>query len=124
MPDPYKIEIRNLLEYVPLRIIPEDPDIVIELANLARSNEIQDELWAVTEEVAIELDRSDIIALYVESVNDVITVSAQRVTAGIYARVPDTILVFSHPARVRVDRDGWIRRGAGREAESSSPPRS
>jgi hypothetical protein len=48
----------------------------------------------VTEEVANELDRSDIIALYVESVNDVITVSTQRVTAGIYARVPDTILVF------------------------------
>jgi hypothetical protein len=95
LPDPYQAEIRTLLrEYVPLRIIPENPDIAAELANLARSNEIQDELWAVTEDVAIELDRSDIIALYVESVNDIITVSSQRVTAGIYARVPDTILVF------------------------------
>jgi hypothetical protein len=95
LPDPYQTEIRNLLrEYVPLRIIPENPDIGVELANLARSNEIQDEVWAITEEVAIELDRSDIIALYVESVNDIITVSAQRVTAGIYARVPDTILLF------------------------------
>lgn len=95
LPDPYQTEIRDLLrEYVPLRIVPEDPDIAIELANLARSNEIQDELWAITEDVAIELDRSDIIALYVESVNEVITVSAERVTAGIYARVPDTVLVF------------------------------
>ncbi len=95
LPDPYQTEIRNLLrEYVPLRIADEGLRPAELAVDIARSTEIQDELWAITEEVAIELDRSDIIALYVESVNDVITVSARRVTAGIYARVPDTILVF------------------------------
>jgi hypothetical protein len=95
LPDPYRTEVRDLLkEYVPLHIAPEGMREGELAAALARSNEIQDELWVVTEDVANELDRSDIIALYVESVNDVITVSTQRVTAGIYARVPDTILVF------------------------------
>jgi hypothetical protein len=95
LPDPYRSEIRDLLrEYVPLRVAPEGITEAEVVAGVARSNEIQDELWVVTEEVAVELDRSDIIALYVESVNDVITVGTQRVVAGIYARVPDTILVF------------------------------
>lgn len=95
LPDPYRTEVRDLLqEYVPLHIVPEGEREGEIVARVARSNEIQDELWVVTEEVADELDRSDIIALYVESVNDVITVATQRVTAGIYARVPDTILVF------------------------------
>ena len=95
LPEPYQIEIRNLLrEYVPLRIVPEGQRAGELAASVARSSEIHDELWAITEEVAIELEATDITALYVESVNDIITVSAQRVTAGIYARVPDTVLVF------------------------------
>lgn len=95
LPEPYRTEVRDLLgEYVPLRITPEGVRAADLLARVEQSNEIQDELWAITEEVATELEATDITALYVDSVNEIITVGAQRVTAGIYARVPDTILVF------------------------------
>ncbi len=48
----------------------------------------------MTEQVATELEATDITALYIESVNEIITLHAQRITAGIYARVPDTVIVF------------------------------
>lgn len=95
LPDPYQTEIRNLLrEYVPLRIAPAGQQVVDVAASIARSEEIHDELWALTETVATELEATDITALYIESVNEIITVHAQRVTAGIFARVPDTVIVF------------------------------
>ncbi|HJT63482.1 MAG TPA: hypothetical protein VJ839_01780, partial [Candidatus Limnocylindria bacterium] len=93
--EPYESEIRNLLrEYVPLRVAPDGSQALDLAADIARSEAILDELWTVTEEVATELEATDITALYVESVNEIITVNAQRITAGIFARVPDTVIVF------------------------------
>jgi MFS family permease len=95
LPEPYQAEIRNLLrEYVPLRIAPEGQAVAALAANIARSEEIHDDLWAVTESVATEVEATDITALYIESVNEIITLHAQRVTAGVFARVPDTVLLF------------------------------
>ena len=54
--------------------------------------QIQNELWAVTEKVARD-NGSDVVALFVESVNDVIDLHESRVTAG-SARVPETILLL------------------------------
>jgi len=94
LPDPYKTESRNLLrEYVPLRIVPEGTTPADLIDAFGRSEDIHDALWLVTEAVAIE-HGSDVTALYVESVNEIIALHAQRVTAGVYARVPDTVIVF------------------------------
>jgi hypothetical protein len=93
--EPYESRIRNLLrEYVPLRIAPEGQPVGTLATNIAESEDILDELWVETEAVATELEATDITALYIESVNEIITLHAQRVTAGIYARVPDTVIVF------------------------------
>ncbi len=95
LPEPYQTEIRDLLrEYVPLRIVPDGQTAAALAADLAQSEAILDELWAVTESVATEIEATDITALYIESVNEIITLHAQRVTAGIFARVPDTVIVF------------------------------
>jgi hypothetical protein len=95
LPEPYQTDVRALLEeYVPLRIVEEGapPDVLA--ANIERSEEIQVELWRQAELVATELEQTDITALFVESVNDVITIHEVRLTAGIYARVPDTVILF------------------------------
>jgi hypothetical protein len=94
LPEPYKTESRNLLrEYVPHRVVPEGMSTAQLAADITQSEEIHDALWLVAEAVAIE-HGSDVTALYVESVNEIITLHARRVTAGIFARVPDTVLVF------------------------------
>ena len=74
---------------MPLRIASSDP-VAVEAA-IVKSEELQRQLWAIAEDAA-RPDSSDVTALFVESINDVITVHEQRVTAGVYARVPPTIL--------------------------------
>jgi hypothetical protein len=89
--EPASSEIRTLLrEYVPNRISSDDPARVA--AGIARSEELHAELWVLAEEVAQTTDRGDVTALFIESLNEVIDVHAMRVTAGIYARVPETVL--------------------------------
>jgi hypothetical protein len=88
--EPAASDSRELLrEYVPLRIATSDPDQLA--AKIARSEEIQDDLWAIAEEVA-RTEGSDVVALYVESLNEVIDLHTMRVVAGVYSRVPPTIL--------------------------------
>jgi hypothetical protein len=91
LPQPASDQVRELLrEYVPLRIVlTASKDIQ---ADIAKSVEIQNEIWAITEQVARD-HGSDVIALFVESVNDVIDLHESRVTAG-SARVPETILLL------------------------------
>jgi hypothetical protein len=82
---------RELLrEYVPLRVAVDDLDQV--RANIQRSSELHEGLWAVAEEVARTSERGDVTALYIESLNEVIDLHESRVIAGLYARVPPTIL--------------------------------
>ena len=78
-----------LREYVPLRIATSDPD---DLAGaIARSEAIQTELWTIAEEVA-RTEGSDVTALYVEGLNEVIELHETRLVAALYARVPPTVL--------------------------------
>jgi hypothetical protein len=90
LPSPAGEETRQLLsEYVPLRITTVDADQLA--ANIERSVEIQDDLWTIAEEIA-RTSPSDVVALYIESLNETIDLHQSRITAGIYARVPETIL--------------------------------
>jgi hypothetical protein len=89
--EPGSSEARTLLAaYVPLRITTTSDPIALE-AGILKSEELQRQLWAVAEDAARQ-DSSDVTALFVESVNDLITTHEERVTAGVYARVPPTIL--------------------------------
>jgi hypothetical protein len=92
LPQPASDQVRELLrQYVPLRITVNDPEIL--QANIAASVKIQNDLWSITEQVARN-NGSDVVALFVDSVNEMIDLHESRVTAGIYARVPETILLL------------------------------
>ena len=93
LPEPASTRIRNLLrEYVPLRISTADRATLA--ANIKRSQEVLTEIWAVTEEVARTTEKGDITALFIESVNETIDLNTSRVTAAVYARVPETIILL------------------------------
>ena len=91
LPEPASTEIRTLLrEYAPLRIAPTDQATLA--ANIARSTEILDDLWVIAEDVARSPDANDVTALFIESLNDTIDLNTTRIIAGVYARVPETVL--------------------------------
>jgi hypothetical protein len=80
-----------LREYTPLRI---DVDDLVQLeADSKRSEEIHTALWAIAERIARE-QPSDVIAAYIESLNDMINVQTERATSLIYGRVPETIILL------------------------------
>ncbi|WFM72435.1 hypothetical protein [Halomonas sp. CKK8] len=93
LPEPASSEIRDLLrEYVPLRIATDDlADVRV---RIARSVELQEKLWSVAEELARATPESDVLALFIDSLNETIDLNETRVTAGIYARVPETIILL------------------------------
>lgn len=92
LPSPASERSRELLRaYAPLRVVSGDPEEL--RVAMARSLEIQDALWAIAEEVA-RADSSDVIALYTESITDLIALHRDRVIAGLYARVPEGVLLL------------------------------
>jgi len=78
-----------LRAYVPLRIV-TDPAAVP--ANLAASAALARQMWAIEVAAAQAGDNSDLIASLGESLNELVAVSEQRVVAGVYTRVPRTIM--------------------------------
>lgn len=93
LPEPASSEIRNLLrEYVPLRIMPDDPVDIGE--RIARSSALQTELWSIAEDLARNLPESEMIALFIESLNETIDLHETRIVAGVYARVPVTVFLL------------------------------
>jgi len=87
---------RDLLrEYVQIRLAAASDLAQLEIT-LKRSGEIHDELWAIVEDNIRQGNESDIMALYVESVNEVIDVHALRL-AAVNLRLPRLvgILVYS-----------------------------
>jgi hypothetical protein len=93
LPEPASSDTRELLrEYAPLRIATSDEAVLA--ANLTRSVEIQNELWPIAEELARQTPESDVLALYIDSLNETIDLNETRITAGLYARVPETVLLL------------------------------
>lgn len=92
LPEPASSQIQELLrEYVPLRIVTAQSNLP---ADIARSVEIQSQLWAIAQGVAKTTDQGDLVSLFIESLNETIDVHETRVIAGIYARVPETVLLL------------------------------
>lgn len=96
LPEPASSRTREFLrEYVPLRIVAPGTTADAELvAKLKRSNEISTELWAMAEDLARAEPQSDVLALYIDALNDTIDVNETRIIAGIFARVPVTVLTL------------------------------
>jgi len=88
--EPNSSQMRELVKvYVPLRIGTSDRAQLA--SNIVRSEELQIQMWAIAEDEA-RTNPSDVTALFIESLNDVIDLHEERIAAGIYARVPPTIL--------------------------------
>ena len=92
LPEPASSEIRKLLrQYVPLRIVLTDAADLA--ADIAQSEAIHAQLWAIAEDVARTTDQGDLVALFIESLNETIDLHESRVTAR-FARVPETVLLL------------------------------
>jgi hypothetical protein len=90
LPEPHAAELQALLrEYVPLRIVDDQDDLQ---AQIERSAEIHDEMWTVAEALARESGDLPVVAIFIESLNETIDLHESRVTAGLYARVPPTVI--------------------------------
>lgn len=93
LPEPASSQIRGLLrEYVPLRVV--NTDLAGLQVRIARSVELHADLWSITEELARTSPESDALALFIESLNQVIDLHGSRITVGIYGRVPETVIIL------------------------------
>jgi len=91
LPEAARNESQELLrEYVPLRIASNDLEEVRK--QIAEAVEIHSRLWSIAEELARNAPGSPVLALYIESLNETIDLHETRTIAGIYARVPATVL--------------------------------
>ena len=84
--EPYRTDIRDLLqEYVDIRLAAvADPSKLPQA--ITRSEEIQAAMWAQAETLARANPDSDVIALFIVALNEVIDVHGER-TAAIYNRI-------------------------------------
>src|SRR4029077_11838408 len=92
LPEPASSEPRELLrQYAPLRISVTDAADVE--ADISASTAIHTRLWAIAEQVARTTDKGDLVALYIESLNETIDLHETRITAR-NARVPETVVLL------------------------------
>ena len=94
MPEPQADELRELLrEYLPAADRDERP-----AADAGRHPAVDRscmrEMWAIVQPVARSGYISDLMSSLGESVTDVVNVNESRVVAGVYSRVPETILLL------------------------------
>lgn len=95
LPDPASSQIRELLrEYVPLRIMNEHLTEADIGARIAQSGELHSKLWSVAEDLAHAAPESHPVALFIESLNQMIDLHESRVAGAIYGRVPETVLLL------------------------------
>ncbi|HJS07890.1 MAG TPA: hypothetical protein VJ809_09525 [Pirellulales bacterium] len=87
LPEPQRSEIARLLrEYVDLRIRGVEEGHLDEA--IARSEQLHALLWAQTSAVADKDSHSIITGVFVQSLNDVIDLHAERMQVGIRSRIP------------------------------------
>jgi len=90
LPEPQRSKIRGLLrEYVTVRT--EGVKTGKIAAAIARSEELQDRLWAETEALAEKTPGSIMAGLFIQSLNEVIDLHTKRVTAGLRTRIPGIV---------------------------------
>ncbi len=92
MPPAETDQMRELLrEYLPLRINTDPGELA---AKIKRSEELHAAMWAITAEVARSGHNPDLMSSFGESVTEIVSLHQSRIVAGVYARVPDTILLL------------------------------
>jgi hypothetical protein len=93
LPDPQAEQMRVMLrEYLPLRIASDD-DVLVR-ANIRRSMDLHAEMWAITAGVVRSGHSPDLMSAFGDSVTELVGISESRIVAGLYARVPETVLLL------------------------------
>jgi hypothetical protein len=93
LPDPEAGQMKELLrEYLPLRIASADAAQVQEA--IRRSRALQAQMWAIHAEVARSGHSPDLMSTLGTSLTEVVSLSETRVVAGLYSRVPETVLIL------------------------------
>ena len=91
LPEPYSSKIKGLLqEYVDVRLKGAQSINQVKQA-ITRSEELHNELWALSVSLAKENSGSIFAGLFVDSLNKVIDLHSIRITAGIRNRIPMSI---------------------------------
>jgi len=91
LPQPYAADTRTLLrEYLDLRVrVAEDPDKVKDV--IARSEEIQNQLWTGMEKMVAQEPVSILHSQFIQSLNQMFEIQTKRVTLGLQFRIPVAI---------------------------------
>lgn len=93
LPQPATDQMRALLrEYLPLRIAGDDVSVV--KASIGRSMELHAEMWRIAAEVARSGHSPDLVSSFGESLTEIVSLNESRVVSGLYARVPETVLLL------------------------------
>jgi hypothetical protein len=93
LPEPEAGEMKALLrECLPLRISTGDTSQV--QANLERSVALHAEMWAIAAAVARSGHSPDLVSSFGDSLTEIVSLNESRVVAGLYARVPETVLLL------------------------------
>jgi hypothetical protein len=91
LPEPSAEAMKELFrEYLPLRIVPADRSQLP--ANIERSRDMHAQMWALFAEVVKTGHSPDLMSSLGGSLTDIVNLEETRVTAGLYARVPETVL--------------------------------
>jgi len=86
-------QMRELVrEYSTLRIATSDRAQVLE--NAAISVGMHADMWAIVEEVVQTGYNPDVMSSFGDTVTDLITLHERRIVAGMYSRVPQTVLML------------------------------
>ncbi len=92
LPEPRRDEMRALLrEYVDARVEWATPGRLE--AAIRRSEELHARLWAQAERVGIAAPDSELVALFVQSLNEMIDLHSRRKTLALWAHIPWTIWI-------------------------------
>ncbi len=93
LPEPESAAIKDLLRrYASLRTGAHDAGVVQQ--RIADSASLQTELWLITEKIARQIPDSRTLPLFIDALNQTFDLHEMRITAGIYARVPISIIIL------------------------------
>ena len=96
LPDPPRNEIRKILrDYVDLAASLANKDYWTKPGRLNqlidRTEDMQDQLWIYTVDLGREYRDSEVVSLFISSLNDLIDIQTTRVVVAIQYRIPGTI---------------------------------
>ena len=91
LPPPSGDQLKALLaDYIPLRVATNDRTLLLE--NIGTSEALRDQMWAIEAAAAQSGYSADLMSSLGDTLTEVATVAESREIAGLYARVPESVI--------------------------------